>query len=80
MTKPLARKADLVYANAVTMHLGHSRMHQAVSNMIDASGRAVFLAENWASHDYEAFCKDKGLNYEWVEDFGIKGLLIRTDS
>jgi hypothetical protein len=80
VTKPLARKADLVYANAVTMHLGHARMYQAVSNMIDAAGRAVILIENWTSHDYQAFCEDKGLNYEWVEDYGAKGLLIHTDS
>jgi hypothetical protein len=80
VTEPLTRQADLVYANAVTMHLGGARMYQAVSNMNDASRRAVFLVENWASHDYQAFCEDKGLNYEWIEDFGVKGLLIHTDS
>jgi hypothetical protein len=80
VTKPLGRKADMVYANAVTMHVGTSRMEQALGNMVAAAGKAVFLVENWNAHDYAAYCKSAGLNFEWVDDFGVKGLLIRTGS
>jgi hypothetical protein len=46
--------------------------------MLAAANRAVLLIENWTEHDYGKYCDDHGLDYEWVEDFGTKGLLIRT--
>jgi trans-aconitate methyltransferase len=80
VTEPLVRSSDFVYANAVTMHLGSKRVNRALTNMIDAANKAVFLIENWSGHDYQAFCDTQKLNYHWVEEFGVKGLLITTDS
>jgi hypothetical protein len=77
-TKPLPARADLVYCNAVTMHLGASRVREAVKNIVAAADRGALLIENWSAHDYEAIARDLGLDYEWVEEADAKALLIHT--
>jgi hypothetical protein len=55
LTKPVqtVAVADLVYCNAVIMHVhGRGRHKQFIRNMVNLSKRFVLLRENWLRHDF----------------------------
>jgi SAM-dependent methyltransferase len=52
-------KFDVVYTQAVTMHLSIEKAARMVNNMIRVSNKYVFLVEEfYSSHDYEVFARD----------------------
>ena len=52
--------ADLVYTNAVLMHIGvkEGRWERALKNLFSLARRHVLLAEDWNKHDYVALLKN----------------------
>jgi len=48
----VGKAADLVYCQAVTMHLEDGKALQFIQNMMRMSNRYIFMGENFMYHDY----------------------------
>ena len=66
ITKSLVPKSELVYTQAVIMHLQKSNNHiDALINLIDSSDKYIILMENWTRHNFVEDIQDISL--------GLKG-------
>lgn len=71
-TKPLDtvnEKYDLVYTQAVTMHLAHERAISFIKNMGSLSKSYIVMVENINHHDYDQLFKEALPDFERVYDY-----------
>ena len=71
-TKPLNdinEKYDLVFTQAVTMHLAHERAINFIKNMGTLSKSYIVMVENVNHHDYDKLFKEALPDFERVYDY-----------